>query len=186
MPIDPEQLWKQRFNDLPKDGGAGGSWATQVAKATDEGVTNKLQLSGITGQVTFTFQKAIFENLIKLAVPAPSAFPGAQAIATAWKTATLASVIVVAPGAFIGSPAPPTTFSVVISSVIDPPSVAAGYSTLFTLLTTVQGVSNGLDNIIGPALRKAFSLLTVTVTGIDSTPPPNGPLPLVAPLTPVM
>lgn len=185
MPIDPEALWKQRFKGLQTDG-SGASWADKMADAVDQGVTGKLQVSGLTGSVTFTFKKDIFANMLKLAVPSPSPFSGAQAIATAFQVACLSSTIVVAPGAFVGAPTPPTTFSVVISSLLDPPGIAAGYSIVFGTLTTMSAVPDAAEGIVGPAIRKGFTMLTVTVTGLNSVPPPVGPQPLVAPLLPVM
>lgn len=186
MPIDPEAIWKSKFKELPTDGSGGGAWAKNMADATDQRVTNKLGLNGLTGSITFTFKKDIFENMLKIIVPAPTPVAGAQQIAMAWQMAVQASTIVVAPGTYIGVPSPATIFSVVTSSVIDPPSVAIGSALIVSLLTAAQAIPDGNNNIIGPTLRKAFLSLTVTVTGLDSTPTPAGPLPLLSPLTPTI
>jgi hypothetical protein len=184
MPIDPEPIWKQQFASLAPDSKM--EWPTNIANIVDQRVTNKLQISGITGQVTFTWQKAIFENILKTMAPSPTTASGAQVIASAWQSATAVSTVVVAPGSSVGAPSPPTIFSVVISSLIDPPSIAAGSQIIVAMLTASAPVQNSMDAAIGPAILKAFKLLTVSVIGINSIPPPAGPTPLNAPFLPVL
>lgn len=184
MPIDPQSAFKSAISSLKPTNGP--LWAKDIADAVDGLVTNKAGLSVITGTCTFTFNKALFMAGIMGLVPSLVAPIAAQTIGIAWGNAMLASIMVVAPGAFIGSPAPPTLFSVIISTIVDPPSVVAAQTALIATLSAMQAVKIASDSVLGPALHTAFMSCTATVTGMNSIPPPAGPLPLVAPLCPFL
>ena len=184
MPIDPQSAFKSTISSLKPTNGP--LWAKDIADAVDGLVTNKAGLSVITGTCTFTFNKALFMVGIMALGPILAAPIAAQTIGIAWGNAMLASIMVVAPGAFIGSPAPPTLFSVIISTIVDPPSVVAAQTALIATLSAMQAVKIASDSVLGPALHTAFMSCTATVTGMNSIPPPAGPLPLLAPLCPFL
>ena len=180
--IDPESKWTERFANLKPDG-VGTSWAGKMASAVAEGVPS-MGITGVTGSVSFTWQKSIFEGMIQAAVASPAAIAGAQVIANAWMSSVLSSVMMVASGAFVVASSPATTFSVVATSIIDPPSISIGYSALLSLLTSSVPVPDPNLNMMGIALYTAFKSLTVTITGINSVAPT--PAPLIVPLLPVL
>jgi hypothetical protein len=184
MPIDPEDKFKKAIAGLKPESTP--QWAKKMADAVDGLVTNKAQLTGITGSITFTFNKAIFMTQLMALTFTPLAPVAAQAIGLAWGTAMLASTIIVAPGASLGAPTPATTWSVVIASLIDPPTITVAQTGLIATLAVMQAVKKAEDSALGPALYKAFTQCTATVTGLNSLPPPAGPLPLLSPLTPFM
>jgi len=184
MPIDPENSWIETVNKLPPTKTAPEGFKA-LAKAVDACVTSKAQLTGIVGPPpTFTFNKALFLTGLLSMGPVPATPAGVTAFVQAWAGAVTASVMVVSPGSAFGAAAPPTLFSVVISAILDPPSLAAAQSALIAELTAsgLKPVKNYKDSKVGPGMLKAFKLLSYTVTGLNSIPPPAGPLPLVAPL----
>ena len=183
MPIDPEPAWKKAISDIKPDSTS--QWTKALADAVDGLVSNKAGLTGITGSVTFTFNKAVFMAQLLAVAATPVAAIAAQAIGLAWGTAMTASIIVVPPGSSLGPPSPPTLWASCVS-LIDPPSVIAAQTALIAELTMMQAVDNAQNSKMGPALRKAFMSCTATVTGLNSVTPPAGPLPLLSPLTPFM
>ena len=180
MAMPPVNDWIDGFAGLTPAGIP--DWATNMADLVDSLVTGKVALMGLTGSVTFTFNKAAFMAALLTISIAPSAAIGAQNFATAWQMGMLASTIVVAPGAFIGVSTPPTLFSVVASSILDPVGIVAGKAILSSNLATALPVSDAQLSVIGPSFFAAFSLCSSTVTGMNSVSPPIGPLPLTAPL----
>ena len=184
MPISPVSSFKSAIAGLKPDSTP--MWAKALADAVDGLVTNKAGLGGtVTGSFTFTFNKALFMSGIMAASATPVTPIAAQAIGAAWGNAMLASTMVTA-SAFVGSPALPTLFSVIISTAIDPPSVAAAQSALIATLSAMQSVKIAQDSPIAPALHTAFMSCTATITGLNSVPAPAGPLPLVAAMTPFL
>ena len=185
MPIDPQSAFKSAISSIKPTNGP--LWAKDIADAVDGLVTNKAGLSVITGTCTFTFNKALFMAGIMALVPILAAPIAAQTIGIAWGNAMLASIMVVQPGAFIGVvSAPPTLFSVITSTIVDPPSVVAAQTALIATLSAMQAVKIASDSALGPALHTAFMSCTATVTGMNSIPPPAGPLLLIAPLCPFL
>lgn len=187
MPIDPESGFKSAISELKPVSTP--LWTKDLASKIDGLVTMKAGLGVITGTCSFTFNKALFMSGLMPLAATPVAASAAQIIGQAWGNAMLVSTMVVAPGAFMGSPAPATLFSVIISSLIDPPSVMAAQTALIATLVAMQGVEKPNDSKIGPAIRTAFISCTATVTGLNSLPPPPagpGPLPLTAPMCPFM
>lgn len=184
MPIDPKDSWIQNVNKLPPANSLP-EGAKKLADAVDGCVSGKAQLTGIVGPPpSYTFNKALFMAGLMSMAPVPATPAGVTSFVNAWVTAVTASTMIVSPGVSFGSPSPATTFSVVISAVLDPPSLAAAQSSLTLELTQagLNPVKDSKDSKIGPALYNAFKLLSYTVTGLNSIPPPAGPIPLVAPL----
>jgi hypothetical protein len=68
--------------------------------------------------------------------------------------------------------------------LIDPPSIVAAQQFLAAQLPNLPNDEKASDSQFGPTLRKAFLMLTCTVTGLNSLPPPAPPAPLLAPVTP--
>lgn len=155
-----------------------------MASAIASLVNNLVTLTTVTGATQFTFQQAIFAAQLASIPPGPVAAVQAQLFANAWASAVQASILVVAPGAYFGAPAPPTLFSVVAATIIDPPSVIAASSFLALQLAAAAPVAVGIQNTYGSAIHDAFLKLTATVTGINSVSPPAGPQPLIVPLSP--
>jgi len=182
MPIDPEVKFKKTIANLRPEQTP--QWAKKLSDAIDGLVTNKAQLAGITGSVVFTFNKSVFMAQLMALTFTPVAAVAAQIIGLAWGAAMQASTMVVPAGSYLGTPSPATTWSVVTASMIDPPSIAAAQAGLISTLSVMQAVKNAEDSALGSALYKAFTQCTATVSGLDSTPSPSGPLPLSSPLTP--
>jgi hypothetical protein len=184
MPMDPLSKWSDTLGNLAPSSTP--IWALNLANAVDGLCSGKAGIAGVTGTVKFTFNKPIF--IVQLMAMAATPFQpiAAQGIAMAWQTAMLASIMVVAPGSYLGAPTPATTWSVVFSSLIDPPSVMAATSVMIATISAAQAVGVGSQSIMGPALFAGFSTSTVTVTGLNAVPSPAGPLPLVAPLLPLI
>ena len=182
MPIPPAIIFQAKIAGLAPTPGP--DWAFNMASAVASLVNNMVMLTTVTGATQFTFQQAIFAAQLASIAPGPVAAVQAQLFAQAWASAVQASILVVAPGAFMGAPAPPTLFSVVATSLIDPPSIVAAQSALAVKLAAAAPVPVGIQNAYGTAIHDAFLLLTATVTGINSVSPPVGPQPLIAPLCP--
>jgi len=174
--LDPLSSWTNAFTNLAP--AADDSWADNMADAVDGLVTNKLAVTTISPSATFTFNKAIFAAQLKLATPTDNAVAGCTNFADAWGSAVTASTLVVAPGSYLGAPTPATTWSVVILSLVDPASIAAAKAALVIALTSATPVANAALSAFPSAFRTAFATLTASVTGLDSTPSPAGPLPL--------
>lgn len=176
MAMDALSIWKAQWDLLPLDG-TGSAYPMNLANVIGDRVDGKMTTLSVTSSASFTFNRALFAAEITGMAPQVTAIAGATKISDAWKTAILASTLTVPPGAFVGAAAPPTTFSVVSTVVVSP---AAGYASLIAGLIAAP-LAGGLGQSVFPEeLRKAFELLTYTITGLDSTPPPAGPLPLVA------
>jgi hypothetical protein len=79
----------------------------------------------------------------------------------------------------------PATSGVVAASVslIDPASVAAAFAYLVAELSGVKPVAVQKEAVFPKAVRQAFLMLTVTISGTDTKPPPAGPIPFSYPLT---
>jgi len=149
-----------------------------VAEWTDDRVPN-MELPGIQGTgLTFTFNKGSFQTELE-AINTSTLHDGVVALADAWATAIGGSVADVAVGSSVGAPSPATTWSVVGSTVIDGASVTAGRDKLLELENSpIAGTPE--ESEFPVKLREAFLLLTITTTGMDSTPPSSGgPFPLV-------
>jgi len=184
MTVNPLNDWKSKFKDMPKSNSA--AWGKNLADLYSELIQNiETDPTALQSVLTFTFQKPIFASLMMSMPPVTSSQAGALGVATAWETAILASTVAVANGAIIPPPSPATTFSVVASSVIDPQSIIGAKKKILEL-ASAKPTSKSEDAKMPVILREATLLLTITVTGTDSTPPPSGPLPLTAPNIPLV
>lgn len=176
--IDSLSIWKTTFQTLPKTEDT--SWAGNFADWTDERVSGKAELLFITNpSTTFTFSKSTFQSLLLGLSPTPSAAAGIQGFADAWETAILASTLNIGPGAFVGIDSPATKWSVVSSSLIDPPSILLGKAKILELVSAAPAEDAALSEF-PEKFRDAFLALTGSVIGLDSTPIPAGPLPLTS------
>lgn len=179
MAMDPLPQWVQAIAAIKPDKT---SLASKLGDAIDQRVTGKLQLAMVMGPpAQFTWAKATFVQLIENLPASPVLPAGLMAIANAWEASMMASTLVVSPGAYVGSPAPPTLFSVVISSIIMPPSIEAGKAVLQAQLMSAAPIPDPNASPLGPALFSAFSTLIGMVVGLNSVSPPTGPEPLSIP-----
>lgn len=183
MAMDPVTIWTSELSTLKVDGGKKGSWADNIAKVVDARVTSKLAVAGLTGTISFTFNRALFATLLKTVVPNPNRALAVQPIVDAWQAAVSASTIVIAPSTYVGLATPATTFSVVAASSVLPPSITVGAGILRAKLLANAPVPAAMSSQLGPALHAAFSALQVTASGTNSAPTTA---PLSVPSAPVI
>lgn len=184
MAVEPLNEWKNQFENMPKTQDS--SWAKKFADTYAKLIQNiETDPTALVSQMQFTFQKTIFENMLMVLPPTTSSAAGATAFAAAWEAAIIASIVAIPSGAFIPPSAPPTLFSSVILSVIDPISIVKGKTEILKLASS-QPASNAQASEFPVQFHKATLSLTITVTGLDSTPPPSGPLPLTAAAIPLV
>lgn len=177
MPQDPASVWKSEFKNLPKVGTSVADGMTNLANFVDARVSNKLILAPpLGGTFTYTFNKAAFLAPLLSLQPVKDT-SGMMTLANAWQSAALASIMITAPGSYVGAPAPPTTFASVVT-VVDPASVALAYATLLSNLLSAKPVAD--DPPFPIYFRDAFAALKFNLSGMNMLPPPAGPLPLVA------
>lgn len=187
MAVDILTKWQTELLLLPKV--ADTSWALTFATWAEKRVSkaNAVDSVGlfpdpamlVPSTFTFTFNVATFAAQLISLGPTSNALDGITAFANAWATAIAASTAVVAASSFKPPTSPATLFSVVASTVIDPASIAAGKAKIITL--ALEPAPTGQASKFPEKFRDAFKLLTITVTGTDSTPTPAGPLPLTVP-----
>lgn len=185
--IEELQTWKDELENLPKV--ADTSWAANFAGwyadmiAGIEPDTTALTAVGWS----FTFQEAIFVTNLMLLGATLDPASGILGFADAWLAAMQASIAVTAPGTDILPSAPPATvFSVVTTTTIDPPSMAAAKLKLLELVSAPVA-EDAQDSEFPIKFREATLLLTITIVGLDSTPPGSGgPLPLTAAAIPLI
>lgn len=176
--LEPLGVWKSEFASLGTVDI--GTWAASLASCVSKRTTMKLGLMQISGPVQYLFNQALFQARLSASLPTDSQNAAALQIASSWESAVMASPMLVLPGASIGAPTPPTTWSVV-AAVLDPPSVQMGKVSLVRSLSRIKAVDKGIDSQLAEALRNAFLKLSFTVTGINSLPIPS---PLVCPMHP--
>lgn len=190
MPIDPLPMWLKEFKNLPVRGDKDppGKWADDLADFIDKRVTNKMGLgSPLMGPPsTFTFQKALFSAPLKALQAVPEPISGRIAVANAWQSAILASTMVPGAGLAVGSPAPPTLFSAPPVVMIFPVSVTLAYTGMVADLIAMPLAPDALGSKMPSILYTAFTKLMYMVQGLNSLPPPAGPLPLMLPSVPVL
>ena len=175
MALNPLSNWQQTHKELKKVinlawASKNGDWynGQLVSIATDPSV-----LDTTTG-FTFTFGVAAFVAALSAIPPTIDQEAAANGWASAWAAGMTAAVLVVSPGAFVPPPPNPTgTFSAVLTSTIDPPSIVAGQDIIADKMSKKQ---NGLNSKIPEIFREATLKLTITVAGSDSTSPTPVPL----------
>lgn len=177
MAVDPLVTWKSTLATLPKVSDT--SWAANFASWYADRIVNiETDPSSFTASgFVFTFAKPIFQSQLLSLTPTNNALAGITGFANAWETALNASSVIVGPGSFQNPATPTTTFSAIISSTIDPTSIATGKAKILELVTAPP-VADANDSQFPIKFREATLLLTITVIGLDSTPTPAGPLPL--------
>jgi len=87
----------------------------------------------------------------------------------------VASLAAVSAGAFIGVSAPPTLFSAVATTLIDPPSILLAKAKILELVTAPPE-ADAQDSLFPEKFRDATLLLTITVSGTNSVTPTPAPL----------
>lgn len=185
MPMDPLAVWKAEFAKLPQDP-TGATGSLNLAKYINERVSNKLGMDPSVAAVdapakaVFTWQPAIFAASMAGITPAPVAAAGALKISSAWAQATQASLFIVAPGTVLSPPPPPSNgqSSVIILSIVEPPSILKAQQSLMSGLMQAKPAELASESVLPKLLYEAFASLTFAVTGLDTTPPPAGPLPI--------
>lgn len=185
MPQDPESVWKDEYKKIPPatDFLSG---PRNLATFVDQRVTGKLVidpgLAKMDPPPTFTWTKALFQTQLLLLAPTPDPISGIIKMVGAWTTATQASFLVIAPGTKI-EPPPAGTNGIVgaVVAIMDPPSVTLASAAFLANMLAADAPPDQADSIFPVECFKAFSKLTFTITGIDTTAPT--PLPIVMPLT---
>lgn len=183
--LDIQATWQLDWDNIPLDP-IGTQGPTNIGNFIADKSDNKLSLAPpVVGNMAFTFFKATFIAEITGLPPTVDPVTGRTAFANAWRDAMMASIPIVPSGTYIGTPTPPTTFSAPPSAT---PVVAAGYSALLAdLLSAPLATGTYAASLVNPmlvpsqfpiSLRNAFLMVQYILTGIDSTPPPLGPLPL--------
>ena len=192
MAMDALDIWINTFKLLPHD--PTGLLAPPIITIwVWERVADKLACSLIKflPEILFKWQSNIFLAAFWpiCITPAPFIVIPAGLIADAWKNSIMASTFFISEQSLLTSSVSyfPTygTNGVLGSAaiVIDPASIITGANILFTMISTATPYT--LD-IMPRALFYAFSALTVTITGVDTTPTPAGPLPLSVTSCPVI
>ena len=180
--LKPLPAWKASIAAIPPSKGP--VWANNFANwyATEIATIFPKPPTLVPTGFVFTFNTAVFITMLSKNPPTLDPVAGINGFANAWEAALLASVVVVSPGTYYGSPGPATTFSVVIASIIDVPSIALGKLHLLNLVAAPPA-AGGADSKFPQIFREATLMLTMTVTGINSSAPTTSPL--VAPLCPL-
>lgn len=187
--LDPLSTWLSEYEKLPVDK-TGDDSPKNIANFLDQRVNKKMDLKNSTVKMTpppqFMWAKGVFQSLFAIItkIPVPDQITPAISIATAWQSSILASGMIIQTGASMNPP-PPGTNAIVGSAVaiLDPPTLAAAYSTLISDLVNAKPSSKNSEAEFPKAMYKAFSSLTYTITGVDTKPPPTGPIPFTLPLT---
>ncbi len=178
MAVSTLAVWKDTLNKLPKVNN--NSWAKNFAKWYADRVLKIAPKPANFVPVAFSFkfaQPVLVAELMKLQ-PVSSSKTGITNFANAWEKAVKATIVTTGPGSYKPPPLPANTFSVVNSVIITPASIAKGKAKIMELVKAPM-VNNALNSKFAPIFRDATLLLTITVTGLDSTTPDNGgPLPL--------
>ena len=174
MTITPVAVWKAQYKLLPKVSTP--LWADNLAALVGTQVA-LAQLVGITGAMVYTYTQPLLASGLKLNTQTPAQLSAAISTAEAWGSAAAASLMVVAPGASFGAPTPATIFSVVTTTLLDPPSLILAKQSIVTKI--MSSVPSTDDGMLMDAFYEAFKKLTFSVTGINSITPT--PTPLVVP-----
>ena len=184
MTLDALSIWKSTFKDqvVPTEGP---DWPDNKTDWYAERFdTPKLDLPGLTlaaPPLPAVLGKSAFKAIYSTLAVGLTQAAAIAIIASAWEAGLLAATVSVLPGDSIGVPTPATTWSAVSSSIFDPASITLGKAKILELIGA-PNVDDAEDSLTPVKFREATLLLTVTTTGLDSTPPGSGgPLPLVDP-----
>ena len=197
MAMDALNIWIEEFNKLPLDP-TGLVAPALVTLFIQQRVQRKLSLSlyKFFPDVEFIWASPIFLSAITPICVTPSiitAIPAAM-FANAWAESIMASVNIIVP---IGAETKISSFlptlgtnKVVTNGVvgqvvalIDLPSIQRGYSIIFNKLK--DSSPSVTSEVFPSAFFEGFSALTISIAGVDTTPTPTGPLPIVISFCPV-
>jgi hypothetical protein len=111
-----------------------------------------------------------------------TSIPASQ-FASAWAESIAASVnLRIKPSSTFSPPNGTNGVVASVEAIIDPASIQKGSSVIYNKLAS----ASFLDTTVFPtAFYEGFLSLTVTVTGLDTTPTPSGPIPINFPTIPV-
>jgi hypothetical protein len=189
MAIDPLNTWKQTLADLPKVSSP--IWALNFANWYADRIANIAPDPSalVASSFTFVFNSATFAAQLALLPPTLDPVSGIAGFAAAWSAAIALTIypvtLLVGPGAFIPPSTPATLFSAVTMVMINPASLVLAQAKIMELVTAPV-VSDPMDSVFAEKFRDATLQLSIMVTGLNSIPPPAGPLPLIAPLVPLL
>lgn len=179
MATDALATWKSTFKtDIP-NAKSKSEGAQNFANWADARVTSKIKCAVIQGgNITYTFNKATYKTALENLPLAKTALEGISNFANAWLSAINLTVVVMAVGSSIGVPSNATTWSAITTTTVDSASKTLGVNKIKELVSSPKA-SDPANSEVPIKLREAFLLETITTTGLDSTPPAGGPLPLV-------
>lgn len=172
---DPVVDWLTTFSLLPKVMNT--SWQANFANWYADRIQNLMPDTklDVTAGFTFTFGKSAFQTAL-------ASVSSIADFANAWETGLLASAVTVSTGAFVDEKSNLTLFSAVATAILDLPSIALGKAKILELVG-VSPIGDALDSKFPVKFRQATLLLTMTVSGSDSSPTP---VPLVAATVPLV
>jgi hypothetical protein len=186
--IDPLSTWKSTFKDLPKSKDV--SWAHNVAEWYAERIKNIQPDPSVlfANGFKFEFNKGVFEACLSALTYTLDPVSGIAGFAASWVSAISLTIypatLSLAPGSYIippPAPTPATLFSVINIVLLNPPTILAGQAKIMEL--AFEKPQSDPDNVkFAEKFYEATSLLSISVAGLDTTPPPSGPLPLSLPI----
>ena len=146
---------------------------TNIASWIASSTNNIMWLTGIlpTTSTVFTFNEAVFITSLNTLTPTASIATAANNFFTALETAVLASVYLVTPGAYFNTASPATTWSIVATTLPDPPSLIAAKNAAITYMSSTP--LSGSNPVLANSVRIYFTTLTYTVTGTNTAVPPT-------------
>lgn len=191
MPMDPLPIWEEEFEKVsPKLSSPTGTkeLADYIAARVDAKLTLDQSLVLFSPVPPFQWQKKIFLAQI-LALSKFSLDPITPRIqlALAWQSATLACLPMSLGGAAMNPPPPGTNgISGPGVATISPAGVAQGFSIFQKELLAAPNSETAGGSKIPEACRKAFEKVSYTIIGVDTKPPPVGPIPYAFPLVKII
>ena len=191
MPIDPLPVWKVKFAEIPPDP-TGQLSPILISAFVAERVTGKLIISPTAVEFqpppTYAWVPTFLESTLRSLAVVPSVEPITPntKIAQAWSQGCAAAQLIITPGAKMNPP-PPGTNGIVATAaaVIDPASLTAATTSLIQELIAAPPAGTPATVVFPEAMFKAFTKLKYVITGLDTKPPPSGPIPFTFPQAPV-
>lgn len=183
MPIDPKPVWKAKWAEIPLDP-TGQISPILISVFVAERVTKKLIVKPTSVEFQpspiYTWIPVPLESAIRSIslIPAVEPITPNTKLVQGWTTATTTAQLIITPGAKMNPP-PPGTNGIVGTAVaaIDPSSVTSAAAGLLQELIAAPPAGTPLDAVFPEAVFDAFTKLRFIITGIDSSPPPTGPIP---------
>jgi len=183
LPIDPLPVWKAKFAQIPPDP-TGQLSPLLISTFVLERVIQKLILAPSPVKFdpppSYTWIATFLESTLRelALVPAVEPITPNTKIGNAWSQGTLAAQMIITPGALMNPP-PPGTNGVVgtAAAVVDPSSVPPATSALIQDLIAAPPAGTPATVVFPEAFFKAFGKIRFIITGVDTKPPPAGPVP---------